>query len=65
MARSKVFGTAEVFAAPKWEYKMLVLGMDEPRSEAQLNRYGEDGWELVGLGGRFQEAQYAYMKRAV
>lgn len=50
--------------ADRWEYKVVVLGMDEEQSEVRLNNYGSSGWELVGIGGRFQEAQYAYLKRA-
>lgn len=47
----------------RWEYKVVVLGTEEEQSEVRLNNYGFSGWELVGIGGRFQEAQYAYLKR--
>lgn len=47
-----------------WEYRVIVLGSNASESETRLNSYGVNGWELVGIGGRYQEAQYAYLKRS-
>jgi hypothetical protein len=33
---------------PKWEYKLMVLADDDPANEKQLNKLGDEGWELVG-----------------
>jgi hypothetical protein len=49
----------------KWEYKVLVLDRDEETSAVRLNNFGSAGWELVGVGGRYETAQYAYLKRAI
>jgi len=36
----------------KWEYKIaLIFGSDKAR-EAKLNEFGQQGWELVCIGGR-------------
>lgn len=47
----------------RWEYKILILTDDEERGQTRLNSFGAAGWEIVGVGGRFQEAQYVYLKR--
>jgi hypothetical protein len=33
---------------PKWEYKVTALGTDEKATEKELNKLGDEGWELVG-----------------
>ena len=39
------FGAAPL---PKWEYKMTKFHRDEDATEKELNKLGDDGWELVG-----------------
>jgi hypothetical protein len=33
---------------PKWEYKVTVLGGEDQETEKELNKLGDEGWELVG-----------------
>jgi hypothetical protein len=52
-----------VLMATKWEYKHLTRAVDAAAlDEAELNRLGSDGWELVGVldDGR---AAHFYFKR--
>lgn len=49
----------------RWDYKVIVLNDNATESEARLIANGSAGWELVSVGGRFQDAQYAYLKRPV
>jgi hypothetical protein len=37
---------------PKWEYKVALLGEDDATAEKELNKLGEEGWELVGTPSR-------------
>lgn len=41
----------------KWEYKFVVL--DRNAEEAQLNRFGAEGWELVAV----DNTTMCYLKR--
>jgi hypothetical protein len=36
---------------PKWEYKVTTLSDFDDRAEKELNKLGEEGWELVGTPG--------------
>lgn len=49
---------------PAWEYKLFIrdLELDNAPDEEEINPYGADGWELVGL---FVHANmlYCYFKR--
>ncbi len=36
---------------PKWEYKVTILSENDADTEKELNKLGEDGWELVGTPG--------------
>ena len=33
---------------PKWEYKLTTLSELDENAEKELNKLGEEGWELVG-----------------
>jgi hypothetical protein len=57
----------QTFAPQKWEYRVLVLsgikvgfGVQQTAgiTEKELNKLGDEGWELVGVG-----AQAYYFKR--
>ena len=37
--------------APKWEYKVATMSEFDERTEKELNKLGEEGWELVGAPG--------------
>jgi hypothetical protein len=41
-------GKRSVEPPPKWEYKVTVLGDDDKAAEKELNKLGDEGWELVG-----------------
>ena len=46
-----------VYEPPRWEYRILEGSNDQSCTETDLNRMGDDGWELVGmspLGGKVQ-----------
>jgi hypothetical protein len=49
---------------PRWEYKELVrdLKTEELPSEAELNGFGKDHWELAGVVREGQRAHF-YFKR--
>lgn len=34
--------------SPKWEYKIAELSEDDKASEKEMNKLGDEGWELVG-----------------
>lgn len=40
----------------QWEYKVEMI-TPVSCSKAELNKYGEDGWELVGM---YKESGYTY-----
>ena len=47
--RDKGVIPAAVGAAPlKWEYKIMPLGRDDQQAEQEMNKLGDEGWELVG-----------------
>ena len=35
----------------KWEYKVTTMSEFDERAEKELNKLGEEGWELVGAPG--------------
>ena len=43
----------------KWEYILFLRGGSE-RNQAELNRLGAEGWELVAIDDRF-----LYLKRPI
>ncbi len=52
---------------PKWEYKVLkegigIKGFRAESIEEELNLWGEEGWELVGVT-RYQAEFVAVLKR--
>jgi hypothetical protein len=53
-----------VYDEPSWEYKhqSVKVGVDEPPGEAELNRLGSQGWELVGVL-TLSEVAHFYFKR--
>ena len=50
----------------RWEYKQVIrdLEKESPLSEAELNQFGEDGWEMSGVAQQPPLA-YFYFKRLV
>lgn len=50
----------------KWEYKQIVrnLKKENPPDETELNRLGEEGWEMSGLAQQPPFA-YFYFKRLI
>ncbi|VTR93319.1 : DUF4177 [Gemmata massiliana] len=38
-------------AAPKWEYKVAQIDIDNEKAEKALNKLGDEGWELIGAPG--------------
>ena len=50
----------------KWEYKQIVRNLEneQPLDEAELNAFGEDGWEMSGIA-QHPPATYYYFKRQV
>jgi hypothetical protein len=50
----------------KWEYKQIVrdLEKEKPLDEAELNAFGEEGWELSGIAQQ-PPLTYFYFKRLV
>jgi hypothetical protein len=48
----------------KWEYKQIVrnLEKEQPLDEAELNKLGEDGWEMTGIAQQ-PPMSYYYFKR--
>jgi hypothetical protein len=44
-------GRAAFPPLPKWEYKVMALGGDDQATEKELNKLGDEGWELVGTPG--------------
>jgi len=53
-----------VYVEPTWEYKCLLRSLpdEEEPDEAELNRLGADGWELVGVTTA-RSTQRFYFKR--
>ena len=49
----------------RWQYKVIVLDTNTEQSTGRLDNLGTAGWELVGIGGRYEAQQYAYLKRAI
>jgi hypothetical protein len=48
----------------KWEYRVVPMFHDPTPTEVeQLNRLGEEGWELVALTARNGTTAYAVFKR--
>ena len=41
-----------VLPIPKWEYKVTDFGGDDKAVEEELNKLGDEGWELVGTPTR-------------
>jgi hypothetical protein len=41
-------GVGAVVPVPKWEYKVAALESEDKDAEKDLNKLGEEGWELVG-----------------
>ena len=54
-----------VSESPVWEYKRLSRNLknDAPPSEADLNNYGKDGWELVS-SVVYADLLHLYFKRS-
>jgi hypothetical protein len=50
-AKGKDAPKAIVSAESKSEYKVTVLGDDDQATETELNKLGDEGWELVGTPG--------------
>ena len=50
----------------KWEYKQIVRDLEDekPLDEAELNAFGEEGWELSGIAQQ-PPLTYYYFKRQV
>lgn len=50
----------------KWEYKQIVRNLDteKPLDETELNRLGEEGWEMTGTVQQ-PPLTYYYFKRQV
>jgi hypothetical protein len=48
----------------KWEYKQIIRDLDKesPMDEAELNKLGEEGWEMSGVAQQPPLAYY-YFKR--
>jgi hypothetical protein len=44
----------------KWEYKVVELAGPSEERESQLNRLGEQGWELVAIVNAYD---WYYLKR--
>ena len=59
-------------AVPKWEYKIVMLDADNAQAEKEINKLGDEGWELVGTasdtvanpgGGRISTKVKLFFKR--
>jgi hypothetical protein len=50
----------------KWEYKQIIRNLEneKPLDEAELNKLGEEGWELSGIAQQPPVA-YFYFKRLI
>jgi hypothetical protein len=50
----------------KWEYKHIVRNLEneKPLDEAELNKLGEDGWEMSGIAQQ-PPMSYYYFKRQI
>ena len=50
----------------KWEYKQIVrnLEKEKPLEEEELNKLGEEGWEMTGVVQQ-PPVTYFYLKRQV
>jgi hypothetical protein len=51
--RSSLYGTGEADFMKKWEYKIINVRSEnysmDPRRAEELNRLGDEGWELVSI----------------
>lgn len=47
----------------KWEYKVEIVKFDSHTVEGILNRYGEEGWELVNMIDRLGGYKLFIFKR--
>jgi len=50
----------------KWEYKQMIRNLEKesPPDEAELNKLGEEGWEMSGVAQQPPLA-YFYFKRLI
>ena len=50
----------------KWEYKQVVRNFenDKPLDESELNKLGEEGWEMTGIVQQ-PPITYFYFKRQI
>ena len=50
----------------QWEYKQIVRNLEneKPLDEAELNKLGEEGWELSGIA-QHPPVAYFYFKRLI
>jgi hypothetical protein len=50
----------------KWEYKQIIRNLEKenPPDETELNKLGEEGWEMSGVAQQAPLA-YFYFKRRV
>jgi hypothetical protein len=47
-------------AGPKWQYKVVTKAAGVlPAEEAELNRLGDEGWELAAVAARIKDGQPA------
>jgi hypothetical protein len=51
-----------VSVEPRWEYREVVCEGTAPLGEEDLNRMGEEGWELVGVAPTGPQVRF-YFKR--
>jgi hypothetical protein len=51
---------------PKWEYKQIIRNLEQETlpDEAELNKLGEEGWEMSGVAQQPPLA-YFYFKRLI
>jgi uncharacterized protein DUF4177 len=47
-----------------WEYRVLEAKIDRLPGEKTLNRYGQEGWELVSVFGAAPRAVYIFKRLA-
>jgi hypothetical protein len=44
-------GVGAAVPVARWEYKVATISEVDERAEKELNKLGEEGWELVGAPG--------------
>jgi hypothetical protein len=55
--------TVYVYERHQWEYRVVTKNADDAAlSESDLNAFGHDGWELVGVVPRQTEIQYFFKR---